>query len=71
MREVEETRRMEEQRRMRRRLLNGFSGLARLAVVAPAAATSCRLANDLDLPEKKLDSPLLHPSTISARDTAS
>jgi hypothetical protein len=59
--EVEDTRRMEQQRRIRRRLLKGFSGLAStslLLLVLPA--TSCRFANDRDLPEKKLDSPLLH-----------
>lgn len=52
--EVEATLRMEEQRSTRRRLLKGFSGLARSWAVA-----SCRLANDRDLPEKKLDRPLL------------
>jgi hypothetical protein len=58
VREVEETLRMEQQWRTRRRLLKGFSGLARSWAVVTAA--SCRLANDRDLPEKKLERPLLH-----------
>lgn len=66
--EVEETRRMEQHRRIRRRLLKGFSGLAStsLLLVVPATATSCRFANDRDLPEKKLDSPRLPNQNGSA-----
>uniref|UniRef100_A0A0A9F0T8 Uncharacterized protein n=1 Tax=Arundo donax TaxID=35708 RepID=A0A0A9F0T8_ARUDO len=56
---------MEQHRRTRRRLLKGFSGLARSLVLVTAAAASCRFANDRDLPEKKLDSPLLIGSASS------
>jgi hypothetical protein len=66
VREVEETLRMEQQRRTRRRLLKGFSGLARSWAVVTAA--SCRLANDRDLPEKKLEMPLLHARVSIVRE---
>ena len=58
--EVDATRRIEQHRSTRRRLLNGFSGLARSRALLTADAASCRFANDRDLPEKKLDRPLLH-----------
>jgi hypothetical protein len=60
--EVDATRRMEQHRSTRRRLLNGFSGFARSRALLTADAASCRFANDRDLPEKKLDRPLLRLS---------
>ena len=58
--EVDATHRMEQHRSTRCRLLSGFSGLARSRALLTADAASCRFANDRDLPEKKLDRPLLH-----------
>jgi len=61
--EVDATRRIEQHRSTRRRLLNGFSGLARSRALLTVDAASCRFANDRDLPEKKLDRPLLHAAS--------
>jgi len=66
--EVDATLRMEQHRSTRRRLLNGFSGLARSRALVTADAASCRFANDRDLPEKKLDRPLLHAHPCRQND---